>query len=149
MDSQCLQASSWKVFLSQIFGETSIFTLPGKVSLWQKFQIDALCGNKNMEVSPNILKSKFFFKNTWFTFPKESVWLSFVETQHNLLGILCCYKPQKQVYDNENTKICIFIRQMYIDILFSLAKAISLMFDCVTTLPNTTNMDRSLCNLLP
>ena len=38
---------------------------------------------------------------------------------------------------------------MYVDILFPLAKAISLMFECVTTLPNTTNMDRSLCNLLP
>ena len=26
----------WKVFLFQILGETSIFTLPGKVPLWQK-----------------------------------------------------------------------------------------------------------------
>ena len=28
---------------------------------------DVLCGNMNMDVSPNILKSKFFFKNTFST----------------------------------------------------------------------------------
>ena len=53
-----------KVFLSQMFGQTSIFTVPGKVSLWQN---DVFCGNMNMDVSPYILKFKFFFKHTCFT----------------------------------------------------------------------------------
>ena len=47
--------------------ETSIFTLAGKVPLWRKRQNDVLCGNLNKNVSPYILKFKFFFKNTCFT----------------------------------------------------------------------------------
>ena len=38
-----------KVFLFQMLGDTHIFTLPGKVSLWQKFQNDVLFGNMNMD----------------------------------------------------------------------------------------------------
>ena len=53
----------WKVFLFQILGETSTFTLPGKVPLWQKCQHCALCSNMNVDVSYFILKFKFFFEN--------------------------------------------------------------------------------------
>ena len=45
----------------------------------------------------------------------------------------CCYKHQKQRYPNENSKTCIFIQYMYVDIFSPLAKAIPIMFDHVTT----------------
>ena len=47
--------------------DTSIFTLPGKVLLWQKCQNNILRGNMNADVSPYILKFKFFFKKTCST----------------------------------------------------------------------------------
>ena len=37
------------MFLFQMLGETSIFTLPGKVSLWQKCQND-ICQNDDVAV---------------------------------------------------------------------------------------------------
>ena len=40
---------------------------------------------------------------------------------------------QQQRYHNENTKMCIFMHDMYIDILFPLTKAIPIKFECVTT----------------
>ena len=45
----------------------------------------------------------------------------------------CCPKHQQQRYHNENTKICMFIHNMYVDILFPLTKAIPIMFERVTT----------------
>ena len=58
-----------KVILFQKLLDTSMFTLPGKVPLWQKCQNDFLCANMNidMNVSPYIMKFKFFFKNTCST----------------------------------------------------------------------------------
>ena len=50
-----------------MLGETSIFTLPGKVRLSQKCQNDVLCGNMNMDVFPYIMKFKLFLKNTCST----------------------------------------------------------------------------------
>ena len=47
--------------------------------------------------------------------------------------ISCCLKHHQQRYHNENTKICIFIYYMYVDILFTLIKAIPIMFECITT----------------
>ena len=55
------------VFMFQMLGQTSIVTLPGKVSLWQKCQNDVLCGNVNMDLSLYILKLQFFLKNTCST----------------------------------------------------------------------------------
>ena len=55
-----------------MLGESSIFTLPGKVPLWRKCQNDVLCGNVNVDVSRYILKFKFFFKNTCSTI---SAWI--------------------------------------------------------------------------
>ena len=42
-------------------------------------------------------------------------------------------KIQQQSYHNENTKICMFIHYMYVDILLPLVKAILIMFERVTT----------------
>ena len=39
----------------------------------------------------------------------------------------------QQMYHNENTKICMFIRYVYVDILFPRIKAIPVMFERVTT----------------
>ena len=43
------------------------------------------------------------------------------------------HKHQQQSDHNENTKTCIFINYMYVDIFFLLAKAIPIMFEGVTT----------------
>ena len=51
----------------------------------------------------------------------------------HILDMSCCDKHQQQRYHNENNKICIFLHYMYVDILFPLAKAISVMFECVIT----------------
>ena len=57
----------------------------------------------------------------------------------NLLDMSCVHKHQQQRYNNENTKICMFIHYMYIDILFPLAKAIQIMFERVTAQYQTLN----------
>ena len=43
-----------------MLGETSIFTLPDKAPLWQKFENDILRCNMDMDISPYILKFEFF-----------------------------------------------------------------------------------------
>ena len=43
------------------------------------------------------------------------------------------HKHQQQRYHNESTKIQMFIHYMYVGILFPLTKAISIMFELVTT----------------
>ena len=45
----------------------------------------------------------------------------------------CVHKHQQERYNNENTKICMFIHYVYVNILLPLTKAIPIMFDCVTT----------------
>ena len=67
MESQCIQVSSLKSISFPNVMRDSIFTLPGKVPLWQNCQNDVLCGNMNMDISPYILKFKFFYKNTCST----------------------------------------------------------------------------------
>ena len=131
--------------------ETSIYTLSDKVSLCQKCQNDVLCGNMNTDVSPYIFKFKLFFKNTCFIM---AAWIHFglpqskIETIYlpgkvclivnhrnptHILHMSCCHKHEHQRYHNENTKICILIHYMYVDILLSLTKTISIMFERVTT----------------
>ena len=45
----------------------------------------------------------------------------------------CCHKHQQQRYHHENTKIGMFINYMYVDILFPIIKAITIMSERVTT----------------
>ena len=72
MDLECIQISGLKnISLTNVRGD-SIFTLPGKVPLWQKCQNDVLCGHMNMDVSPYILKFKFFYKNNCST---KTAWI--------------------------------------------------------------------------
>ena len=108
-----------------------------------KSRNNVLCGNMNMDVSPYILKSKFFFKNTCSTMtawnhvcllqPKrEMIYLPKKACLH-ILDMSCCHQYQQQRYHYENTKVCMFIHYIYVDILLPLTKAIPIMFECVTT----------------
>ena len=45
----------------------------------------------------------------------------------------CCHKHQKQRYHSENTKTCMFIHYMYVDVFFPPTKAIPIMFEHVIT----------------
>ena len=101
-----------KVFLFQILGETSIFTLPGKVPLWQKYQNDVLRGSMNTDVVPYILKFKSFFKNSWSTMaawnhvgllqsksamiylPKKFCLIIIHTNTIHILDMSCCHKYQ-------------------------------------------------------
>ena len=101
-----------KVFLFRILGETSIFTLPGKVPLWQKYQNDVLRGSMNTDVVPYILKFKSFFKNSWSTMaawnhvgllqsksamiylPKKFCLIIIHTNTIHILDMSCCHKYQ-------------------------------------------------------
>ena len=45
----------------------------------------------------------------------------------------CIHKHQQQGHNNENTKICMFILSVYVDILFPLTKEIPITFEHVAT----------------
>ena len=45
----------------------------------------------------------------------------------------CVHKHEQQRYNNENTKKCMFIHYIYVDIIFHLTKAIPNMFERVIT----------------
>ena len=112
---------------------------------------DVFCDNMNMEVSPYFLKFKFFFKNTCSTMdawihvgllqskcemiylPGKVCLIIIHRSPTHIIHMSCCHKHQQQRYHDENTKICILIHYMYVDILFPLTKAISMMFQRVTT----------------
>ena len=121
-----------KVFLFQMLGETSIFTLPDKVLLWQKCQNYVFCGSMNVNVSPYILKFKLFFKNTCSTtaawnnvgqlwpesemiyLPKKFCLIIINTNTTHILDMPCCHRHQQQRYHNENTKICMFMHYIYV-----------------------------------
>ena len=67
----------------------------------------------------------------WYTFPKKLVWLLFIKTTH-VLDMSCFHKQQQQSCHHEQTKTCMFIYYMCVDILFPLTKAIPVMFEHVT-----------------
>ena len=54
--------------------KTFLFTLPGKVALWQKCQNDVLCGNMNMDVSNSsskILVLQYCLDSCWSIVAKK------------------------------------------------------------------------------
>ena len=51
----------------------------------------------------------------------------------HILDMSYCHKHQQQRYPNENTKICIFMHYMYVDILFPLTKSTTIMSERVVT----------------
>ena len=129
--------------------ETSIFTLPGKVPLWQKCQNDVSCGNINKDVFPYILKFKFFLKTTCSTMTtwihvgllQSKIEMMYLPKQFSLIIIhrnntyLCIsvISITNKRNHKKNTKVCMFILYMYVDILFPLKKFIPIMFERVIT----------------
>ena len=105
----------------------------------------------NTDVSLYILKFRFFFKTICLTMtawihvgllqsksemiylPRKVSLITIHTKPTHILDMSCCHKHQQQRYHNENTKICIFIHFIFVDILFPLTKAIPVMFECVTT----------------
>ena len=51
----------------------------------------------------------------------------------HILDMSSCHKHQQQRYHNENSKTCMFIHYMYVDIFFPLKTAIPIMLENVTT----------------
>ena len=128
-----------KVFLFQMLGESSLFTLP----LWQKYQNDVLCGSVNMDVSPLtywnlnsfskiiVLQWLLGFMLVYFSqkvkrLPKKVCLIIIHRNTTHILDMSCCHKHQQQKYHHENTKICLFIHYTYVDILFPLQKPFQL-----------------------
>ena len=65
--------------------------------------------------------------------PKKVCLIIINRNTTHILDMSCCHKHQQQRYHHENTKIGMFINYMYVDILFPLIKAITFMFERVTT----------------
>ena len=62
-----MQASTLKsISVENVMGDFHIYTARQSATL-TKMSNDVLCGNMNMDVSPYILKFKFFFKDTCST----------------------------------------------------------------------------------
>ena len=98
----------------QMLGETSIFTLPGKVQLSQKYQNGVLCVNMNKHNFSYILELKFFFKNNCSTMIagilivlllanseminlcREVCLIIIHRNTSHFLDISCCHKHQQQ-----------------------------------------------------
>ena len=75
----------------------------------------------------------FSQKMKWYSLPKKVFLIIFHRNTTHLQDMSCCHKHQQQRYHNDNTKICMFIHCMYVDILFPLTKAVPIMFGRVTT----------------
>ena len=95
-----------------------------------------------MDVFPYILKFKFHLqKYSFYNDYLDSCWSIVIKkvcvtiirrnTTH-LLDMFSCCLHQQQRYNNDYTKISMFIHNKYVDILFSLIKAILAMIEQVT-----------------
>ena len=70
-------------------------------------------------------------KVKWYTFLKMVSLIIINRNITHILDMSCCHKPQQQRCHHENNKICMFINYVYVDVLFSLAKAIAIMLERV------------------
>ena len=71
-------------------------------------------------------------KREMIYFPKKVCLIIINRNKTDILDMCYCHKHQQQRYHHENTKIGMFINYMYVDILFPLTKAITIMFERVT-----------------
>ena len=83
---------------------------------------------------------KYQSKLLWVAGPPQNPQLKLMFP--NFFWVWHCYKHHQQRYNNENTKICMFIYYMCVDVLFPLMKAIPIVWTFYHTLPNSTKMDR-------
>ena len=65
--------------------------------------------------------------------PKKFCQIVIHRNTTHILDVYCCHKHQQQSYHHENTKICMLIHYMYVDIFLLLTKVIPNMFEHVTT----------------
>ena len=65
--------------------------------------------------------------------PKNFCLIIILKKPTHILDMSYCHKHQQQRYHNENSKICIFMHYMYVDILFPLTKATPIMSERVAT----------------
>ena len=72
-------------------------------------------------------------KSEMIYLPKKVYLIIIHRNTPHILDMSCCHKHQQQRYHHENTKTCMFIQYMYVDILFSLTKAIAIIFEHVAT----------------
>ena len=118
-----------------MLGQISLFTLPGEVALWQKYQNKLFVAMWiwMFPLTYWILNFSFLF----YVDCLNSCWSIVVKKCHrnttHILDMSCCHKYQQQRHHHENTKICVFIHYIYVDILFPLTKAITTMFERVAT----------------
>ena len=102
-----------KVFLFQMLGETSIFTWPSKVPLWQKVKM-VFCVTMNMDVSAYILKFKLLKtirsamtvwihvghlwpKSEMIYLPKKVCLIIIYRNTTHLLDMSRCHKHQQKM----------------------------------------------------
>ena len=148
MNSECIQATK-NISVPNIKGDFHIYITRQNNTL-TKIENDIFCGNMNMDISPYIMKLKFFFKNTCSTIiawihvgllqskskriylPKKVCLIIIHRNTTYLLDMSCCYKHQQQRYYDGNTKIHMFMHHMYVDILFLLTSVIPIMSERVT-----------------
>ena len=152
MDSQCIQARSSKNISVQNVREDFHIYIAGQTdTLKKKFKMMfcaviwiwmSLLSYQNLNSSSKLLVLKrllgfmlayFSQKMKWYSLPKKVFLIIFHRNTAHLQDMSCCHKHQQQRYHNENTKICMFIHCMYVDILFPLTKAVPIMFGRVTT----------------
>ena len=140
IDSRCIQVTK-SIFVPNVRRDFHIYIARQSATLANS-QKHVSCGNMNMDISPYILKFKFFFKDTCSTMtvwihvgllksknkiiylPKKVCLIIIHRNTTHLLDMSCRHKHQQQRYHNENNKICLFIHYIYVDILFPLTKVI-------------------------
>ena len=65
--------------------------------------------------------------------PKKICLIIIHRNSTSLLDMSSCHQKQQQRRNNENTRVFMFREYMYDDILFSVTKAIPIMFERITT----------------
>ena len=65
--------------------------------------------------------------------PKKVCLIIIHRNTTNALDMFCCHKHQQQRYHKENTKICMLMHCMYVDILFLLTKTSNYVWTCYIT----------------
>ena len=67
-------------------------------------------------------------KSEMIYLPKKSCLIIIHKNPTHISEMSHCHKHEQQSCHNENTKICMFMHYMYVDILFPLTKPIPIMF---------------------
>ena len=66
--------------------------------------------------------------------PKKVCLIIIHRNTTHILDMSCCHKHQQQKNHHENTKICMFLQYMHVDILLPLSKTIPVMFQALSSI---------------